>query len=238
MYNIPVFTWEADNYGTYTVEVIVIKKIGGYGFTFNLDGIRVYNPINPDGTDLNATTAKSAYAADGEANCTVATLRDKIITDDMIDDGEKLVWADGNGFVIFTDTNGAIQYASEYVSNGPKEEVYLNEGQSVTFSLAGWNSNTNKIYLGMKAPTGSAVVSVNGNPITLNNAADCYYDISSYATITTIDGEKVATFTVESTSGLVSVTNIKVTGNTKFVICKPKDENVDGSEGEDADPNE
>lgn len=49
----------------------------------------------------------------------------------------------------------------------------------------------------MKAPTGSAVVSVNGHSITLNNAADCYYDISSYATITTIDGEKVATFTVD-----------------------------------------
>ena len=124
------------------------------------------------------------------------------------------------------------------VSNGPKEEVYLNNGQSVTFSLAGWDSNTNKIYLGMKAPTGSAVVSVNGHSITLNNAADCYYDISSYATITTIDGEKVATFTVESTSGLVSVTNIKVTGNTEFVICKPKDDYLDGSEGEDADPNE
>ncbi len=238
MYNIPVFTWEADDYGTYTVTVSIARKTGKFGTDFYLDGIRVYNPINPDGTDLNATTAKSTYAADGEANCTVATLRDKIITDDMIDDGEKLVWADGNGFVIFTDTNGAIQYASEYVSNGPKEEVYLNEGQSVTFSLAGWDSNTNKIYLGMKAPTGHATVSVNGHSITLNNAADCYYDISSYAEVKSINGEYVATFTVESTSGLVSVTNIKVTGNTEFVICKPKDDYLDGSEGEDADPNE
>ena len=238
MYNIPVFTWEADDYGTYTVTVSIARKTGKFGTDFYLDGIRVYNPINPDGTDLNTTTAKSAYAADGEANCTVATLRDKIITDDMIDDGEKLVWADGNGFVIFTDTNGAIQYASEYVSNGPKEEVYLNEGQSVTFSLAGWDSNTNKIYLGMKAPTGHATVSVNGHSITLNNAADCYYDISSYAEVKSINGEYVATFTVESTSGLVSVTNIKVTGNTEFVICKPKDDYLDGSEGEDADPNE
>lgn len=240
MYNIPVFTWEADDYGTYTVTVSIARKTGKFGTDFYLDGIRVYNPINPDGTDLNATTAKSAYAADGEANCTVATLRDKILTDSTIVDEATgdLIWADGNGFVIFTDTNGEIVDASEYVSNGPKEEVYLNNGQSVTFSLAGWDSNTNKIYLGMKAPTGSAVVSVNGHSITLNNAADCYYDISSYATITTIDGEKVATFTVESTSGLVSVTNIKVTGNTEFVICKPKDDYLDGSEGEDADPNE
>ena len=77
-----------------------------------------------------------------------------------------------------------------------------------------------------------------GHSITLNNAADCYYDISSYAEVKSINGEYVATFTVESTSGLVSVTNIKVTGNTEFVICKPKDDYLDGSEGEDADPNE
>lgn len=238
LYNVPVFTWNTEDYGTYRVEVAIAKKSSVCGNTFYLDGIRVYNPLNPDGTDIDATTAKNAYAADGEANCTVATLREKLITDDMIDDGEKMVWADGKGFVIFTDTNGEIKDASEYVSNGPKEEVYLNNGQSVTFSLAGWNANTNKIYLGMKAPTGSATVSVNGHSITLNNAADCYYDISSYAVITEVDGEKIATFTVKSTSGLVSVTNIKVTGDVEFVICKRKDEIIDDAEGEGNDSNE
>lgn len=238
MYNIPVFTWNAENYGTYQVEVSIAEKVGKFGTAFNLDGIRVYNPIDPDGTGLDVTTAKNAYAADGEANCTVATLRDKLISDDMVDKGNGLVWADEKGFVIFTDTNDKITEASEYVSNGPKEEVYLNEGQSVTFSLAGWDPNTNKIYLGMKAPAGEATVSVNGHSVTLHNAADCYYDISYAHDITEIDGKKIATFTVKSTSGLVSVTNIKVTGNTKFAICRPKDENIDGSEGEDVDPNE
>lgn len=238
MYNIPVFTWNAENYGTYQVEVSIAEKVGKFGTAFNLDGIRVYNPIDPDGTGLDVTTAKNAYAADGEANCTVATLRDKLISDDMVDKENGLVWADGKGFVIFTDTNGEITEASEYVSNGPKEEVYLNEGQSVTFSLAGWDPNTNKIYLGMKAPTGSATVSINDHSVTLSNATDCYYDVSSYATITEVNGEKIASFTVKATSGLVSVTNIKVTGNTEFVICRPKDENIDGSEGEDVDPNE
>ena len=239
LYNIPVFTWNAENYGTYRVEVAIAKKSSVCGNTFYLDGIRVYNPIDPDGTDADATTAKNAYAADGEANCAVVTLRDKLLTDSTVIDEatEDLIWS-GKGFVLFTDTNGEITDASEYVSNGPKEEVYLNQGQSVTFSLAGWDPNTNKIYLGMKAPTGEATVSVSGHSITLHNAADCYYDISSYAHITEIDGKKIATFTVKSTSGLVSVTNIKVTGNAKFAICRPKDENIDGSEGEDVDPNE
>lgn len=241
MYNIPVFTWEADKYGTYQVEVSIAEKVGKFGTAFNLDGIRVYNPIdayNPTSGVPQHEMAAAAYAADGEAHCTVATLRDKLISDDMVDKGNGLVWADGKGFVIFTDTNGEIKDASEYVSNGPKEEVYLNNGQSVTFSLTGWDANTNKIYLGMKAPAGSATVSINGHPVTLSNATDCYYDISSYAAITEVNGEKIATFTVKATSGLVSVTNIKVTGNTEFVICKPKDENVDGAKGEGNDSNE
>ena len=239
LYNIPVFTWNAENYGTYRVEVAIAKKSSVCGNTFYLDGIRVYNPIDPDGTDADATTAKNAYAADGEANCAVVTLRDKLLTDSTVIDEttEDLIWS-GEGFVLFTDTNGEIRNASEYRSSGPKEEVYLNQSQSVTFSLAGWDPNTNKIYLGMKAPTDEATVSINNQSITLHNAADCYYDISSYAHITEIDGKKIATFTVKSTSGLVSVTNIKVTGNAKFAICRPKDENIDGSKGEDVDPNE
>lgn len=240
MYNIPVFTWEADNYGTYRVEVSIAEKVGKFGTAFNLDGIRVYNPIdayNPT-PGVPQQMAAAAYAADNEAHCTVATLRDKLISDDMVDKGNGLVWADEKGFVIFTDTNDEIKNASEYVSNGPKEEVYLNNGQSVTFSLAGWDANTNKIYLGMKAPTGSATVSINGHPVTLSNATDCYYDISSYATITEVDGKKIATFTVKATSELVSVTNIKVTGISEFAICKPKNENIDGAEGEGSDSNE
>lgn len=47
MYNIPVFTWEADDYGTYTVTVSIARKTGKFGTDFYLDGIRVYNPINP-----------------------------------------------------------------------------------------------------------------------------------------------------------------------------------------------
>lgn len=240
MYNIPVFTWEADNYGTYRVEVSIAEKVGKFGTAFNLDGIRVYNPIdayNPTPSDPQQMAA-AAYALDGEAHCTVATLRDKLISDDMVDKGNGLVWADEKGFVIFTDTNDEIKNASEYVSNGPKEEVYLNNGQSVTFSLAGWDANTNKLYLGMKAPTGSATVSINDHPVTLSNATDCYYDISSYATITEVDGKKIATFTVKATSELVSVTNIKVTGISEFAICKPKNENIDGAEGEGSDSNE
>lgn len=245
LYNVPVFTYEAENYGTYTVEVQLSKANAAInrGKDFYLDGIRVVNPL--DDLDVNSGIAKAAYATDAEANNTVATLRQKLLKDAAIEeevtdeDGNtttQLKW-DGENFVIFTDSNGQIQSAEEYQSNGPKEEVYLNNGQSVTFSLANWDANTNKIYLGIKAPTGSGSVSINGNSLNIHNAVDCYYDISSYAQITTDeDGVHTATFKVESTSGLISVTNIKVTGNAEFTIVGSEDIDVDGPEGESNEP--
>lgn len=234
LYNIPVYTIDGLSYGTYTVTVTVMqaKENLNRGKDFYLDGIRVINPLNS--TDTNASVAKAAYAADGEANMSVVTLRQKLIGDAQLNEDDTISWNEGDNFVLFTDTNGEITSAEEYKSNGPKEEVYLNNGHSVTFSLTNWDPNTNKIYLGIKAPVGNGTVSINGNTLTINNAADCYYDISSYATITTdADSINTATFEVKATSSLISVTNIKVTGNALFTIVIPKDTNVSGGEGED-----
>lgn len=240
LYNIPVYTIDdLDNgYGTYTVTVTVLKAVSAlnYGAEFYLDGIRVINPL--DSTDANASVAKAAYATDGEANMAVVTLRQKLIDEAQINEDDTISWNEGDNFVLFTDTNGKIKSAEVYKSNGPKEEVYLNNGQSVTFALAEWDPNTNKIYLGIKAPVGSGTVSVNGNTLNINNATDCYYDISGYANITTDeDGVKTATFKIEATSSLISVTNIKVTGNAEFTIVNEKDIDVGGSEGGNEDVN-
>ena len=230
LYNIPVYTIDDLNYGTYTVTVTVMKKMTDSqgnvtrGNEFYLDGIRVIQPL--DAADANAGIAQAAYATDGEANMTVATLREKLLGEAGINADGTLSW-DGKNFVVFTDSNGAITAAEEYRSNGPKEEVYLNNGQSVTFSLTNWDANTNKIYLGIKAPVGSGAVSINGNTLNINNAADCYYDISSYASITTAEDDvKTATFEVKATRSLISVTNIKVTGNAKFTIVNGEDINA------------
>lgn len=222
LYNIPVFTYNTDDYGTYTVTVTIAKGSTIYGSDFWLDGIRVLSPLNA--ADANVAIAESAYATDAEANMAVVTLREKLLTDVTTDSNGKLVWnvtdqTNGN-FVLFTDSNGTILSAEEYQSDGPKEEVYLNDGQKVSFSLKKWDANANKIYLGVKAPKGSGTVIINGHSLTLSNAADCYYDITNYATITTAaDGTKTATFEIQAGSGsLVSVTNIKVTGNFEFAI--------------------
>lgn len=236
LYNIPVFTWNAETYGTYTVTVTVSRpdKAGSYGTDFWVDGIRVMNPMNPESENL--TTAQDAYAADGESNMTFATLRDVLLNDTTYDstNGE-LIWDTSKGFVVFTDSNGKITKASEYKSDGPKEEVYLAKGQSVSFSLTDWNANENHLYLGIKAPMEAGTVQFgDDDSVAVNNTVDCYYDVAKHATISEVDGKKVATLTITNNSNsIISLTNIKVTGTPNFVIIPKK--NIDSVNPEGAE---
>lgn len=200
LYNIPVYTNNELDYGTYTILVTVAKagtqgagpNLERSGNEFYLDGIRVMQPLNKsNNTVINEETgetitdkALSAYAADGESNLVVETLRQKLITD--VKDGEA-VW-DGKNFVVLTDTIGAITAAQDYISYGPKEEVYLAPGQKISFSMKYWEPQGLKLYIGMKAPFGtvgtddvgpySAKLNVGKNSFTLRNATDCYYDVT------------------------------------------------------------
>lgn len=236
LYNIPVFTWNAENYGTYTVTVTVAKSnaAGTYGTDFWVDGVRVMNPLDSDSG--SSDIAQSAYATDGESNMTFATLREKLLDDTEYDENGELVWNTSKGFVVFTDSNGTITKASEYESNGPKEEVYLAKEQKVSFSLTNWDPDTNHLYLGIKAPMGSGTVRFgNGDSIEVKNTVDCYYDVAKFATITEVDGKKVATLTITNPGdAIISLTNIKVTGDPYFVIIPPDDKNGD----DETDPEE
>ena len=226
LYNIPVFTWNAEKYGTYTVTVTVSRpdKAGSYGTEFWVDGIRVMNPMNPESKNL--TIAQDAYAADGESNMTFATLRNALLADTTENQNGELVWDTSKGFVVFTDSNDTITSASEYKSDGPKEEVYLAQGQSVSFSLAKWDANTNHLYLGIKAPMGAGTVKLGDKSVAVNNTVDCYYDVAKFAKISEVNGVKVATLTITNPSDkIISLTNIKVTGTPDFVIIPVKDTN-------------
>ena len=221
LYNIPVYTIENLDYGTYTVNVTVLKAVEvlKYGKDFYLDGIRVVSPLNP--SSENGEVAVDAYSDDGEAGMVSATLRQKLLKDYTTDGEDGLVWTDG-GFVVFTDSDGNVAFADEYQSNGPKEELYLNAGQSVTFSLANWDADSNKIYLGIKAPVGAQTITIGSQDLDITNSADCYYDITAgYGEITTVGGVKVVTFTIKAGDGLISLTNIKVTGDPDFAIITP-----------------
>ena len=65
LYQIPVYQARFDEYGTYTVTITVSNA--GDGTNFYLDGIRIYNPIDPNGAD--AEEAQDQYRTDREAKC-------------------------------------------------------------------------------------------------------------------------------------------------------------------------
>lgn len=240
----------------------------GAGNEFYLDGIRVLRPldivIKQDGEwdeegnliqpivyDELTTKALGAYADDGETNLDVVTLRQKLITDydyllpEEDENGEVVGEKEQNWpFAVLTDIEGKILLASDYISIGPKNEVYLSKetgvtnGQSVTFSLKYWQPEGLKLYMGMKAPFGHASVNVGHETIELNNAPDCYYDVTkNYASLEEKTDENgntyyVVTYTFEAAESIVSLTNIKVVGNYEFLILEQFDEEVDGSTGD------
>ena len=246
LYNIPVYTQEDLPYGTYTVVATIAKagtkgagEVGNDGYQhsgkdFYLDGIRIVQPLNEDAENIELTEkALGAYATDGEANVDIVTLRYKLITDAETEDN----W----NFVVLTDTNGEVKTAEEYTSIGPKEEVYLLPGQSVSFAIKYWHKDGYLLHLGMKAPFGTASAQVGQTTFDLKNATDCYYNItgmqSRIVTETAEDGSSyyVATYTISATDSIVSLTNLKVTGNYEFVLIEDVDIDVNGSDGEGTD---
>ena len=222
IYNIPVYNIVDLDYGTYTVNVIIAQPNDEVGNQdgFYVDGIRVYDPLDPQGL---AGEVEDAYQMDNEIYNKVVEIRDKLITDysEVLENGLARWVGENEGFITLTDTDGRLDTASEYITIGPKNELYLDARQSVTFSVANFDLNNDHIFLGMKALSGTGSVTINSNDLTLRNTVDQYYDISTYGRVTSGQtGSQTYTFTITAGSGPISLTNIKVTGDADFVILE------------------
>ena len=227
LYDIPIYLNNELDYGTYHVRVYVYKQgtpttseAGASSPDFYLDGIRVYNPLGWENTEAN-----NAYAADSEANTAVMNIRAKVMADNEIGAIEDSVFT-------LTDKwgenlTGNLTELADYAQFGPNNEFYLNDSAyKVSFALIGWDSTQYNLYLGMKAPSGASgvKVTVGSTTYTLNNSADCYYNISSDLIVKDIElanGEtvKAAIVSISGDSGLVSLTNLKVTGTDEFNLA-------------------
>lgn len=219
LYQIPVINWSADTYGTYTVEVIVnSSNIFTSNTTFYLDAIRIYNPIDPNGSD--AEKAATAYADDSEANATVNEFRDLLIdASDLTGDDDTV-----NGIIYVdscetasTKTGGKVyvQYDSQlslYEQIGPNNEVYLEYGDAIGFGFVNNDSaEIATVQIGAKAPNGSSTLKVvditdgESKEVILSTATDMYYDITEYCEA----GHTV--MITNADESVLSLTYIKVT---------------------------
>lgn len=214
-YNTPCWTVDGMAYDTYTV---VVRYVKGTTYGLAIDGFRVTNTLNPD----NATT-KDFYAAVHEDNMQTSEIRNMVLAqanvsnaifdmsdkmyrvgvnevlDAVFDDKDVISDAtiiDSNGTV---DTNVTVD--ENLVNIGPKNEIYLKNGQAVVMQIP---STYSTVQVGMRSLTGTPVqYKINTEEKTMNSTVDMYYKVSL------AEGKLV----IQNVSGgILALTKLKVTG--------------------------
>ena len=190
LYQIPVMKVSGLDYDEYTAVIrVAYSKFFDTAkknqYSFWLDAIRVYDPMGKD----NAT-----YTKDGEGYPQYIKLHDALVAENV----ENALFIDGAAEANITD----------YKNYGPNNEVYLANGQAITFTVPE-NANIASIQIGAKAPDGSAaqMVVTGGNGLNqeLSTATEMYYQI----------GTAGDSFTITNTgTGILSLTNLKITFTT------------------------
>lgn len=191
LYQIPVIKVSGLDYDTYTVKIEVgygkfFNHTGNDSYSFWLDAIRVYDPMGKD---------KDVYAQDGEGYPQYIKLHDALVADNV----KTTLFIDG----------AAAADITAYKNYGPNNEVYLANGQAITFTVPGDN-NIASVQIGAKAPSGSAAQMVvtggNGLDQVLSTATEMYYEI----------GTAGGSFTITNTGdGILSLTDLKITFKNK-----------------------
>lgn len=203
-------------YGTYTVTLTVVfdKSFDGNNdghYTYCLDAVRIYEPLKGN------VDANNAYAEVGEANAQYKTVRSMLLDANsfgkisaaengavFLDSKTRLAY-DKKGNVTNVDIYGTS--VSDYTNYGPKNEVYLGQGQGIAFKIEN-AAQLADIQLGIKqAGRDSGKVIINGHTIEVTSATDMYYSIKQYMT------EDATVVVVNPGSSVISLTVLKTTKN-------------------------
>ena len=208
-YQIPTLNFDGLDYATYEVTIKVVPVLNSdktvKRATYYLDGIRVYNPLGK--VDANSTAGK-AYEEANESNAQYIQVRKDLLDSSKVQAIDTAI--KGSLFIdksedTVGDRSDSIGTYKEY---GPKNEVYLKKDQGVAFTINNYNSNKNKVFIGLKSPTGKNVTVkiTTGSKYTtktISSAADLYYELTP-----TSDGNVVIENT---TDNLLSITKVRIT---------------------------
>ena len=225
LYNVPTVVFEGlDPASEYTVTI----KTNGSS-NYKLDGVRVYNAAAETGD------VAKAYSDAGEANSIFLKVRDQLLPNSMIStlnqylddlaaynaledkDGVEPPTEPQNipGVAFYKDVayeEGANKYAklSDYVKTGPKNEVYLTNGEVVSFAIKNCPDDM-QVWIGLSAldgKTGSIEVNDEAYTPDIASTVDMYYKVTPKE----IEGEQ--TLKIKNVgSSMISVTNVKITGS-------------------------
>lgn len=215
LYQVPVIKVEDLTYGTYdvTIKVAYLKSLDQHDTgkcSFWLDAVRIYDPAMYD------ETAKKAYSADKESSPDYAEVRNLLI--------------DGNAFAVdgasvtgavFIDGIASDATIKQFTEFGPNNEAYLADNQAIAFQLVA-NRVPESVQLGAKLAAGnSATLYFNGKEFTtLSTATDMYYALSGLNWTKDKNGiytSDVVVLQHNGGDGIISLTNIKITGGAAFI---------------------
>lgn len=201
IYQIPVMKVNDLPYGEYTAVIEVFynsffdmnydKNSGKNQYSFWLDAVRIYDPMDE----------YAGYTQDNEGYPQYIKLHDEVVK-------EK---ATPNVNALFIDGKEKATIA-EYANYGPNNEVYLMNGQAITFKIP-QNANVDSIQIGAKAPDGKpAQMAVNADgPVEISTATEMYYKIN--VNVSTAD--QTVVIANKDSTGILSLTNLKITYKTK-----------------------
>lgn len=195
LYQIPVMKITGLDYGEYTAVITVFydglfDNDRNNSYSFWLDAIRVYDPMGENVSD---------YTKDKEGYPQYIKLRTEIINKNETNKN--------NATALFID-GAAAATVEQYKNFGPNNEVYLANGQAISFKLP-VNEDIATVQIGAKSPDGKAEMSVDINgtksSTEIGSATEMYYRIST-------SGAAEQQVTITNTgSDILSLTNIKVT---------------------------
>lgn len=221
-YGVPVYSIDSLPYGSYTVTLTKMS-----GAAVMLDGFRVYNTLenkadpvyvrdledNPDFYELRNYVLASLNAGASDSNQYAAQISRSTLS-------QVYATAGTTGGVVITAKPGTYteDTLQDLLNNGPKNEIYLQPGQTLTFKL-----NTNReVQLGLRALNDSANYTINNVAKTVSSNTDMFYTVLA-------NTEKVAeqTVTVANTgSTILALTKLKVCDDPNFCFAELTDEDL------------
>lgn len=218
LYQVPVIEMRNLDYGTYTVIIeprySALQDAEGKGeYSFWLDSVRIYDPVNPAQNSVEETV----YTSDKEYGPQYRSIRNILIDNNSFGNTGN----EGIAGVAFLETADNSKTAMEnYKTMGPKTEVWLNRGQAVAFTLtAEGAAPPDKIAIGMRcaknAPGKARVVSSDSGVYVLGSSTEMFRDISGCITwVQTASGWKSANPVIivnnsDNADTVISLTDIK-----------------------------
>lgn len=214
-YNTPCWTVNDMALNDYTVVVRFVK-----GQELAIDGFRV--------TGTQGERYEKAYARDGEANMQTAEIRNMVLAkadvpaladnwykvgNDVIDavfDKEDAARISGAVLIKknYNESTGGTEVTvdKDLVNIGPKNEIYLKQGEAVVMQLTGSYAS---VQVGMRSLTGAAVTyQINSETAkTMNSTVDMYYPVK-------LVGNMLVIRNTSENDEILALTKLKVTSKS------------------------